>query len=190
MKQKLKKFPSYLVMTYLGVQILIGQLIALLPLNTYQWLNNFFAYVDVFLPTFRTWFVLSRDPIGCKTMLFLWWIVFIPWGLIWVGRFTSGFKTANEKIFKSIWSKAKFLTVGGGFTVMLSYGHSFMDQSESMASASLKFGRTSIVPFLVNHGADYFAIYLAAISLLYLISFTIFLMVLLDFFGKLGSVRN
>lgn len=184
-ERKLRSFPSYLVLIYLGVQIVIGQIIAALPLDRHQWLNSFFTYVDFFSPTFRTWFVSSKDPIGCKLMLLLWWLIFIPWGLIWASRFTSGFKATDTKIFKSFWTKAKFLAIGLFFTALISYGHSFMDQSEGLASASLKYGRTSIVPFFINHGPEYFALYLAGMSLLYVVSSTILLMVLLDYFYQL-----
>lgn len=80
------------------------------------------------------------------------------------------------------WSKIKFLGIGLFFLAMLSYGHGLMDHSENLASASLKVGRSSIVPFLTRHGPEYFSIYLAGMSLLYVIFSSLVLLVVLDYF--------
>ena len=188
--QKPKKNKNYFALIYFSAHVLVGLLIEILPLNTYQWLRTFFVKIDSFSPTFRTWFVWSNDPLGCKVMLFLWWVIFIPWGLFWIGRNTSGFIGLDNKIIKGIWPRVKFLMIGFFFPIVLTYGHLFMDQTENMAAASLKYGRISIVPFLINNGPAYFSLYLVVMSLLYVLSCAFLFALLRDLFSQFKFLKR
>ncbi len=178
----LRKFPTKSVTIYLVAHVLVGLIVSFSELTTHQRQSNLFMSVDAILPTFRTWFVHSKDPIGCKVMLLLWWLIFVPWGLIWVGRFTRGFKVLNKKAVMKNWFRAGLFLGSLFFVAMLSYGMSFMDQSENMASASLKYGRTSVVPFLINQGPEFFAFFLAGMSLIYVTCCSLIVIFIRDYF--------
>lgn len=185
----LRKFPTNSVIIYMVAHVLVGLLVSFSALTTHQWHLNLFMSIDAIFPTFRTWFVHSKDPIGCKVMLLLWWLVFIPWGLIWLGRFTSGFKVLNRRAVVKNWPKVGLFLASLFFVAMLSYGMSFMDQSENMASASQKYGRSSVVPFLINKGPEFFAIFLAGMSLIYVMFCSLMLMFIRDFLPR-GFLRR
>lgn len=179
----LRKFPSKAVSIYLAVQVLTGLFVSLASLGDYQVMHSFFAPIDDSLPTFKTWFVQSKDPIGCKVMLLLWWLVFVPWGLIWFGRLTKGFRPFNwQQAFPNAWSRIKFLTIGLFFSALFAYGHSFMDQTSNFASSSLKSGISSFVPFVIKAGPAYFAYYLAATSFVAVIAISLVLVLVLEIF--------
>lgn len=158
-------------MIYLGAQILVGLIVSLIPSSIKNLSADFFSAVDSVLPAFRTWFLMSSDSIGCKIMLLLWWLVFIPAGLTWAGVSTNRFGVAYLTPSLTKLKRCFSLLTTLFFVILLSYGHSFMDQTESMASASEKRGRTSLVPLAIRHGPEYFSIYLAAMSLLYVLCF-------------------
>lgn len=174
----LRKFPTRAVVIYLAAHIFAGLIVAILSVGDYEFPRHFFISIDAALPTFRTWFVHSKDPLGCKVMLLLWWVFFLPWGTILFGLFTSGFTISNAQVFASPWSRVQFLIIGVFFTALFLYGHSLMDHSGFLASASQKSGRSSVIPSAISLGPEYFAIYLAGASLLTVVALGVVLMLL------------
>jgi hypothetical protein len=171
-----KKFPTFAVVMYLVAHIVVGLFVSLASLGEYQLIRELFAPVDAVLPTFRTWFEQSKDPVGCRVMLLLWWVVFVPWGLISVHRFTGGYTTIDKKAL----SKIKWFAVGFFFTALISYVHSFMNHTATLESLSMKAGRTSLMPLIIHHGPFYFSAYLAAMSLLFVMMLSMVLVILVD----------
>ena len=164
-----KPFSNGRVMIYLAAHIFVGLIVSLVPSSIKNLSADFFIAVDSVFPAFRTWFLMSNDPIGGKIMLLLWWLVFIPLGLICAGVFTDGFSVSYLTPSLTKFKRSLSLLTTLFFVILLSYGHSFMDQTVSMASASQKHGRISLVPLAIRHGPEYFSIYLAAMSLLYVL---------------------
>ncbi len=175
-----KKFPNQTIYLYLAAPFLVGTFISVFELGNLLWIRKLFVSVDAVFPTFRTWFVNSQDPTGCKVMLLLWWTVYLPLGIYWTRQVTNGFKPENPKSLLTAWTKTKLLVTSLVFIALLSYGPSFMDQSENMASAAAKYGRTSLVPFLINKGPAYFAIFLAPMSLLFVLCVAMSMFALLN----------
>jgi hypothetical protein len=136
--------------------LLVGLILQSIPFSRYPWINDFFIPIDAALPTFRTMFLISNEPLGCKVMLLCWWVLFVPWGVILGSRCSKELLLTGERrqaaSFESqTWAAIRFGFLGVlGVLIVYSTGddssfkdYSYLlnpDRSASTIATNLRFG--------------------------------------------------
>lgn len=163
-----KSFPTRNILMYVGIQIGLGALFALLSLENSSALKSLFISFENNLSTFRTAFITSQTPVASKTYLTIWWLAIIPWGLFWFYRFAGGFKPVSSSAFKLSTVKLMgllLLAIGLGYMFISLL--SFHDHSNYFLRDKLNSGsRASIVPLLLSGGPLSMSIWLSISSLM------------------------
>ena len=91
-RQSNRAFPSKQILTYMAIQVGLGAVLSIPDLENIQWLNDLLIPLESTFSTFRTAFVHSSTPVASKLFLAIWWLVILPWGLMFSHRWTQGFK--------------------------------------------------------------------------------------------------
>lgn len=159
----LRKFPTRQYLVYAFMQALTGLVIFFIPFGEYPRVREFFVPIDRYLPTFRTLFENAPDPTAGKVMLLLWWVVFIPWGLWWAGRWTHGFKPVIALRRVGIFKAMGWFFLGLVVTGVMTHIFSFMVH-DNAAPAVVRL-RRDILPYLMERGAFATALFLAVYSM-------------------------
>jgi hypothetical protein len=167
--QPLRKFPSHKPLTFMAIQVLTGLAISQVPFGSYGVICEFFEPFDRTLPAFRTMFFGMRDPVAGKVFLLIWWTIFIPWGLLWIARFTNGLKPVNPAAFKNRTAAAWSFLLGVLITAGLAYANTFSDYSGAQVHDVPS--RADIIPWVLESGMLTISIWLAMVSFLMLTTF-------------------
>lgn len=166
-QSSLKPFPTREILLYWVAQIGLGLLFSILNLENIQWLKDVLTPLDTVLPTFRTAFVQSSTPVASKTYLALWWLVILPWGLLFLFRWSDRFKPqpAGLKMsyFKISGFFLAFVFTGYMLAALLSFhDHSYYWTIDKPNTPT----RGDIVPALMSNGTLTLSIWCAFSSFL------------------------
>lgn len=155
---------------YAAAQISLALLISLIQIENNYFLRDLFSSLGEPMPTFRTMFALSSNPIEGQLFLLTWWIVFIPWGVIWIGRFTDGFTpmVVPSDIWQAITQFSIFILVAG----VLTYMHAFWDHGYMQTRGYTIPSRATLIPSMAAAGVFPVSIWLALASTLLVASYT------------------
>jgi len=164
-KDQLKAFPSRKYFIYAVIQIFTGLVLSIIPFGEYSWVHALFEPIDQNFRAFRTMPLHASNPTASKVMLLLWWTFFIPWGVLWAGRFTGWFKPAplmlNSKIATA---KSLILSSVVGFAVV--YLNAFAAYGDADIGLNGVRSRADVIPFVLSGGAFTVSIWLAICSFL------------------------
>ena len=164
-KYQLKAFPSQKYFIFAVIQIFTGLVLSVIPFDEYSWVRALFEPIDQNFRAFRTMPLNVSNPTAGKVMLLLWWIFFIPWGVLWAGRFTGWFKPAplmlNSKIASA---KCLILSSVVGFAVV--YLNAFAAHGDANIGLNGVRNRADFIPFVLAGGAFTLSIWLAICSFL------------------------
>jgi hypothetical protein len=185
----LKSFPTKQLLIYWAVQIGLGLLLSILNLENSQWLKDLLIYLENSLPTFRTGFVQSATPVASKLFLAIWWVVILPWGLMFSCRWTQGFKPHPNGLKMNYTALLGLLATALLTGYMLGALLSFHDYSYYwMVDKQNSPSRGDVVPALMTNGPFALSIWVAASSFVFVMALTMVPYVLRVVFKKLTEV--
>lgn len=154
----------------MAIQVLAGLVISFIPFGDYQWIREAFEPIDRHFPAFRTMFLTSPDPTAGKVYLLLWWTVFIPWGVVWTGRFTNGFRPINPVLLESKIAVLKLLLLACFGLLLFTYLSAFSNYGGIADRPADMPSRADIIPAFIQAGMFPISILQALISLMLVIS--------------------
>lgn len=162
-QHQLKPFPSRQYFIFALIQIVTGIALSFISFGEYRWVQAFFEPIDQHFSALRTMFSHSSNPTAGKVMLLLWWVVFMPWGVWWAGRFSEWFKPVNPQALKD-----RVVAVVLGATLLIwgfVYLNAFMDYGYPNSKPSNVLSRADIVPLFLSGGAFTASIWFSIVSL-------------------------
>ncbi|MFM2274732.1 MAG: hypothetical protein RL211_604 [Pseudomonadota bacterium] len=166
-QSSIKPFPTRQLLLYIIAQIGLGLLLSIINLENIQWLKELLAPMENVLPTFRTAFEQSQTPVASKTFLGIWWLVILPWGFIFISRWSDGFKPQPTGLEMSYFKMSGYFVVIVFTGYMLATLLSFHDYSHYWAIDKPDSPtRGDIVPALMSNGALTLSIWCAISSFL------------------------
>ena len=183
-----RAFPSKQILTYMAVQVGLGALLSIFNLENIQWLRDLLAPLDFIFPTFKTAFVHSSTPVASKVFLAVWWLVIIPWGLLFAYQWSHGFKPHPNGLRMSYIQLLALLATALFMAFMLGSLLSFHDYSYYwMVDKPNSPSRGDLVPVLMSNGPFALSIWVAVTSFLIVPCISGFPLLLRTFFSKLFS---
>jgi hypothetical protein len=152
-KPSLKSFPTRQLLIYWAVQIGIGLLLSIPNLESVQWIKDLLIPLENSFPTFRTGFIQSSTPVASKLFLAIWWLVIIPWGLIFTYRWSDGFRPQPTGLNMSYLKMSGFFAaiVFTGYmagTLLSFHDHSYYWEVDKANTPT----RGDVVPALMSNG--------------------------------------
>lgn len=158
----------------MAIQVLTGLVISFIPFGDYQWIREAFEPIDRHFPAFRTMFLTSPDPTAGKVYLLLWWTVFIPWGVVWIWRFSDRFNPVNLVALQSKFAVLKFFLLACFGFLLVTYLSAFSDYGGIVDRPSHVPSRADIIPAIVLGGVFSVSIFQAVTSLMLVIAIMVF----------------
>lgn len=167
LKSSPKQFPTRELLLYWAAQLGLGFLFSIPNLENIQWLKDLLIPLDSTFPTFKTAFVQSSTPIASKIFLVIWWLVIIPWGLVFAYFWTQGFKPHPNGLNANYATALGLLAASLIMSLMIGSLLSFHDYSYYwMIDKPNSPSRGDFVPALLSSGPQVMSIWLAASSFL------------------------
>lgn len=166
-----RHFPARAIVIYWVTQIGLGLLISALDLENIHWLKDLLFPLDSALPTFRTAFVHSSTPIASKIYLALWWLIILPWGLLFAYRWSDGFKPHPKGLGMSYSALLCLLVVAIFMVYMLGSLLSYHDYSYYWITDKPNSpNRGDVVPALMTSGPLALSIWVAFSSFVFVVA--------------------
>ena len=167
----LKPFPTRAILFYWAVQVGLGLLLSIFNLEDIHWFKEVLIPLDNTFPTFRTGFVQSSTPVASKLFLAIWWLVIVPWGLMFSYQWTQGFKPHPNGLNMSYTTLLGLLSVALFMVYMLGSLLSFHDYSYYwMVDKQNSPSRGDVVPALMTHGPFALSIWAAVSSFVFVMA--------------------
>lgn len=170
-RSSIKSFPARELLLYWLAQTALGAALSVPGLDGVSWLKDFLSPLDDVLPTFKTAFLHSSAPVASKLYLVFWWLVILPWGFVFVFRWSDGFKPHRNGLSMSYPALLGLLIVSLFMAYMLGSIFSFHDHSSYWGFAQQgTLNRGNVIPFLMSSGPFALSIWGALSSFLFLLS--------------------
>ncbi len=165
--QSSKVFPSKQILTYMAIQVGLGALLSIPNLENIQWLKDLLIPLESTFATFRTAFMHSSAPVASKLLLAVWWLMILPWGLMFSYQWSQGFKPHPNGLKMSYPNLLGLLAATLFMGYMLCSLLSIHDYSYYWATDKLNSpSRGDLVPALMSNGPLMLSIWLSLSSFL------------------------
>lgn len=155
------KFTGENLLKFLLAHLLLGLGFQFISFDKFQWIVDIFISIDAALPAFRTLFVHSKNPLGGKMLLLLWWIVLLPLGMVLAWRFIRALKIVNQDALMSM----KFILSAIFIIILAAFGVYENSFKEHSVLVPLNISRVDMKYLVLRHGPIGVSVYLLSYSM-------------------------